>query len=265
MAGIEEFIKRKIEFKESYEGLKDEPNLITIDGPDGVGKTTIAKKVVEKLKEKLKNEGKDPNNVVYFKYINLIDTKSQETIDREIRSCKDKTTGLWDKSKTDHLIKLFSAKLNRSYHDHIVPLIKADKIVVVDRSEVDMFRACLEWGNEELLNTVIQYMKSGTLTNGISAGNRIFVYSSATDIHKNLSKRKEENLSPNDPRSIEDVNARIKKEAEAENLIAEINEAEETNIIKIEHKRIENEEGLNIKFEKIAEEIMNKLKLQKHE
>ncbi|MFA5932370.1 MAG: hypothetical protein WC793_03265 [Candidatus Paceibacterota bacterium] len=264
MAGIEEFIKGKKEFKESYEGLKNEPNLITVDGPDGVGKTTISRKVVEKLKEKLKNEGKDPNNVVYFKYINLIDTKSQETIDREIRSCKDKTTGLWDKSKIEHLIKLFSAKLNRSYHDHVVPLIKANKIVVVDRSEVDMFRACLEWGNEELLNTVIQYMKSGTLTNGISAGNRIFVYSNATDIHKNLSKRKE-NLSPNDPRSLADVDARIKKEAEAENLIAKINEAEETNIIKIEHKRIENEEGLDIKFEKIAEEIINKLKLKEHE
>jgi len=159
MAGIEEFIKRKIEFKESYEGLKNEPNLITIDSPDGVGKTEIARRVIEKLKEK----GKNPDNVIYLKYTSLMNTESQRNISTEIKKCKDKTIGSWDKNKIEHIIKLWAAKLNRSYNNHILPLINDGKIVILDRSEVDLFRACIEFGNEELLNKTSEYFKNGNL------------------------------------------------------------------------------------------------------
>jgi len=55
------------------------------------------------------------------------------------------------------------------------------------------------------------------------------------------------------------------KQEKAEKLIAKINEKEKTNIIKVKNRRVEDEKEKDIQLEKIAEEIINKLKLQKHE
>lgn len=260
MPGIEEFIKRKKKFKESYEGLKSEPQLITLDGPDGVGKTEISKKIIKKIKKKFEKEGKNPDDVVYLKYTKLMDTESQRNISGSIKKCKDEKTGVWDKNKINRILSLWSAKLNRSYNDYILPLIKEGKIVILDRSEIDLFRACIEWGNEELLNKIIEYMKNGTLTHGITAGNRVFVSSPPEDAYKNLTARQEP-LTSNDPRSLEELSVRIGKEKEAEELILKLNEKGEPNIIRIENRRAEGEEEKNTQLEKIADDIVSKLKI----
>jgi len=258
MPGLENFIQKKKEFKEGYEELKNESRLIAIDGPDGVGKTEIAKRVVEKLKEKFKAEGKNPDDVVYLKYTKLRDTESQERISEQIGKCKDET-GAWDKIKIDHILKLWSAKLNRSYGDFILPLIKEGKTIIFDRSEIDVFRAAMEWGNQELLDKIIEYMKEGTLTHGINAGNRVFISAPAEEIQKNLNERNQP-LSSNDPRTLDEIVTRIEKEIKAEKFIMEINENEKPNLIEVKNGRLENEEERDAQWNKIAEEIISKLK-----
>lgn len=259
MSGIEEFITNKNEFKENYEGLKNEPNLISFDGPDGTGKTEISKRVLEKLKDKFKSEGKNPDDIIYFKFASIADTKSQTNIKEQIKECID-VNGNWDKSKINHMLKLWSAKLNRSYSDHIIPLLKDGKTVILDRSEVDVFRAGIEWGDKELLDTITKYMEDGTLTHGTTSGNRIFITCPAEDIYKNLNERPQL-LSPNDPKSLDEIINRITTENQAEELISEINKKERPNIIKIENKRFENTEEKNVHQEMIAEKILNELKL----
>lgn len=258
MSGIEEFIQRKKEFKETYEGLKNESNLVSFDGPDGAGKTEISQKVVRKLKEKFKEEGKNPDDIVYLKYTKLMDTNSQRNISNSIKECKDET-GAWDKNKINHILNLWSAKLNRSYNDHILPLIKQGRVVILDRSEIDLFRACIEWGNKELLEKITEYMKNGMLTHGITADNRVFIYSSPGDSYKNLTER-HITLSCNDPRSLEEMFYRVENEKEAEKLILEINKNKKPNMIKVENKRLENENERDIQLEKIADDIISKLK-----
>lgn len=258
MPGIEKFIQEKKEFKETYEGLKNESNLISFDGPDGAGKTEISQKVVRKLKENFKRDGKNPDDIVYLKYTKLMDTDSQRNISNSIKKCKGET-GAWDKNKIDHILNLWSAKLNRSYNDRILPLIKQGRVVILDRSEIDLFRACMEWGNKELLDKITEYMKNGTLTHGINAGNRVFVYSSPENAYKNLTER---HVTPsrNDPRSLQEMFHRVENEKEAEKLILEINKNEKPNMIKVENKHLKNENDRDIQLEKIADNIISKLK-----
>lgn len=107
-------------------------------------------------------------------------------------------------------------------------------------------------------------LKTETLTNGVATGNRIFISGSPEDTYTNLTKRKEP-LSVNDPKSLEETRLMSIKQEKAEKLIAKINEKEKTNIIKVKNRRVEDEKEKDIQLEKIAEEIINKLKLQKHE
>ncbi len=258
MSGIEKFIKTKEDFKKSYEGLKNESRLITFDGVDGAGKTEILKRVIEKLKERFKNEGKNPDDIVYLKCTSLRDTNSQKNISETINKCRDENN-FWDKNKIDYILNLWSAKLNRSYGDHILPLTRKGKTVILDRSEIDIFRAGIEWGNKELVDKIKEYMENGTLTHGITAANRIFVSSETNDAYKNLTERSK-SLSKNDPRSLDEMKSRVKNEEEAEKLIVEI-QKEKPNVIKVENKRIENEKERNVQFEKIAEKIISNLKL----
>ena len=134
------------------------------------------------------------------------------------------------------------------------------KIVFLDRSEIDLFRACLEWKNRELLEKAISYLKDGALTKGVASGNRIFVHSDPKDIWANLEERRmKENVIPsvNDPKNEQEVIERVKREEEAEDLIDEIHRP---NIIKVKNKR--QEKGNRDKqIEEIARDIVNKLNI----
>lgn len=220
---MREFFERQKEFKENYEGLKNIPNLISIDGPDGVGKTSIVNKVIEILKEKFKEEGKNPDDIVRVKYTRYNDTESIKRLGVLIRKCS--KDGSWDKDKIDHISKVWSAKLNRSYDAHIKQLLTEGKIVILDRSEIDLIRACLEWDNQELLEKAINNLKEGALTMGIAPGNRIFVSSSPEDIWANLEERRiKENTKPsfNDPKNEQEVIIRVEKETKAEEITEQI-------------------------------------------
>lgn len=254
---MREFFERQKEFKENYEGLKNIPNLISIDGPDGVGKTSIVNKVIEILKEKFKEEGKDEDDIVRVKYTRYNDTESLERLTDLIR--KSGKDGSWDKDKIDHISKVWSAKLNRSYEDHIKPMLAEGKIVILDRSELDLIRACLEWDNQELLEKAINNLKEGALTMGIAPGNRIFVSSSPEDIWANLEERRiKENTKPsfNDPKNEQEVIIRVEKETKAEEITEQIHKP---NIIRVTNKR--QEENKEEQIEEIAKEIVNNLKI----
>lgn len=261
MSGIEGSIKKINEFRESYEGLEIKPNLISIDGPDGVGKTTIIKKVLELLKERQIKEGKNPDDIVYLKLVKILDSKNQQNLCKLIKECKDKT-GAWDKERIGEILNLWSTRTNRSYGDHVIPLVKEGKIVILDRSELDIFRGALELGNKDLVDKITEYMKNGTLTHGINAGNRIFISSSPEEAYENLTKRNEP-ISQNDPRSIAEMRELFTSEDEAEKIINEVNKKEKPNIIKIINHTKENTEEREAQIKNIAEEIISKLQLSK--
>lgn len=73
--GIQKFIEYKQGVEKERPFLTGEQNLITIDGVDGVGKSSIARKFVEKLQERL---GKD--KAILVDITNLRGSPKQEKV-----------------------------------------------------------------------------------------------------------------------------------------------------------------------------------------
>lgn len=182
--GIQQFIEYKRSVEKERPMLTIEPKLITIDGVDGSGKSTIAKNVFERLEERF-GKGK----VVLVDITNLRGSPKQERL-RKIAEA--------ESIAGDRLDKIYVAGVNRAYEEIIIPALKEGKIVVVDRSEIDLLRYSLEKEDQEAIERREKYIKEGTPTHRFWAGNRIFIETESKDILQNLSERK--NLSKYDPK-----------------------------------------------------------------
>jgi thymidylate kinase len=246
--GISGFIdyKRKVERERPL--LTIEPRLITIDGVDGVGKGTIAKRIFERLTEQL---GKDRVSLVAT--VNFEGGLQQKRLGGIVKEDSVRS----GKGRVD---KIYAATTNRAYGEEIVPALQKGKIVIVDRSEVDGLRYALEKGDPELIEQRRQYLREGSLTHRLWAGNRVFVTASPEDVWENLSKRGQ--LSENDPRSLEEVKKRMNAEKQAEAEIAKIPHLGEVNIIRAENKRVESPDRRNEHLNALADEIIEQLSLE---
>lgn len=168
-----------------------------------LGKVLLLKKIFERLEEKFGKE-----SVVLADITNLKGSPKQEKLYNitKIRKIDD-----------EHLDKIYVAGVNRAYEEIIIPALKEGKIVVVDRSEIDLLRHAIESGDQEAIKKREGYIQDGTPTHRLWAGNRIFIDASPDDILLNLSER--EKLSKYDPKNLAEVNKRISAQKEAENKI----------------------------------------------
>lgn len=245
---IQQFIEYKHSIEKERPILTVEPRLITIDGVDGSGKSTIARKVFERLEEKF-GKGK----VVLVDITNLRGSPKQERL-RKIAEV--------ESMAGDRLDKIYAAGVNRAYEEIIIPSLKEGKIVVVDRSKIDLLRYALEKEDQEAIERRGKYLKEGTPTHRFWAGNRIFIEAESDDILQNLSERK--NLSKYDPKNIEGIEKRIFAQQEAESRI--MNMQHESGDIKVVTKRNERIDDPKMKesyLDKLADEIVNDLEIPK--
>ena len=200
--------------------LKIVPNIITIDGPDGTGKTTLSDFVYRFLAEKF---GKD--HVVLLEATNVRGSPSQERLRRLQKTVKSS----WRREN-----QLYSAGVNRAYGDIVIPAIAKGQLVVIDRSEVDILRYAIQSKDETVIADRIRYLKSGILTRGYLAKNRVYVTSTREDIWANLNNRP--NRSPYDPQTLEDVNQQLTSQETAEAYIQEISK-DSLNVIMVNNQR----------------------------
>ena len=261
MPGLEQSINMIREYKESHKKLEANPRLIAIDGPDGVGKTTIAHKLVELLKNKALEEHRDPNTIEYVKYTKFDDTRSQHVLKNAVHNSYDRNLDATGEPFSDQTLKFFAARISRSYHDHIVPLLEAGKTVVLDRSEFNIIRAVKEWGSPEFSKKIEEYYKNGTMTQGITAGNRVFITGTAEDIWKNLQER-EGHRSHNDPDSFQEVAKRLDYEKEAEAALDQTPTNGTVHITRIISKRNEDHSAYDMSTTELAKKVMEQLVLK---
>lgn len=231
--------KRFFEYKKSVEKerplLTAEPRLITIDGVDGLGKSTIAKKLAKKLQEHF---GED--KVTLVNVTKLSGSPKRERI------------GIRAKQENITLSKLrtyYIAGVKNAYEEVIIPALRDGKIVIADRSEVDLLRYALWRDDKKSIEERHEYIQDGTVTHGLWAGNRIFLESDANDTLSNLNRR--ENNSPYDPVSLEEVKANIDAQKEAERQIESLPHQGEIKITREKVVRVEDESE--------REEYLNKL------
>jgi len=241
-----------IEYKRSIERerpiLTVEPRLITIDGIDGSGKTTIARKVFEELERRFGR-----GRVILVSITNLEGSKKQERLRRIIETYE---------INEDRLDRIYVAGVNRAYEEIIIPALKEGKIVIVDRSEIDLLRYALEKGDEGLIQQRERYIKEGTPTHRLWAGTRIFIKAEAEDILQNLSERKR--LSRYDPRTLEEVKSRIAAQEEAEMRIMNMQHASgDVKVVAKKNRRINNHKMREVYLDRLVDEIVNELEIPK--
>lgn len=225
ISGIQQFIEYKRSIEKERPTLSAEPNLITIDGLDGAGKSTIAQKLVEKLQERF---GAD--KVILVDITNLRGGPKQERLRRiaEERNIAE-----------SHLDAFYAAGVNRAYEEVIIPALKEGKIVVADRSEADLLRYALEHGDDESILERKKYIQDGTITHRLWAGNRIFVEASPKDAWENLKNR--EYKSQYDPTSLEDMERGSGAQKKAEQYIESLPHTGDVNVVHEKVSRIASE------------------------
>jgi len=244
---IEQFIEYKKTVEKERPVLTVEPRLITVDGVDGAGKSLVAQKIFEELQ---KRYGED--TVVFAnKHIG----PEQERV-RELFSNKKLTT----KKQLDDFYPIM---INRMYKEVVIPAINARKIVIIDRSEIDLLRYAIEGGERGLVERRKKQIQDGTLTHRLWAGNRIFIEASTEDIEHNLSRRMQN--WPSDPKTHDEIEKRINTEKEAEKEILLMSHEGQVNMIEKENKRQDDPKEREIYLEKLAEDIIEELKLPNEE
>lgn len=223
--GIQKFIEYKQGVEKERPFLTAKQNLITIDGVDGAGKSTIARKLAEKLQEYF---GKD--KVVLVDITNLRGSPKQEKLRRITKQ---------ESIAESRLDMFYAAGVNRAYEEIIIPALNEGKIVVADRSEADLLRYAIEHGDETSIEKRKKYIQDGTITHRLWAGNRIFLETDPKDAWENLRNRKHN--SQYDPASLEETKVSDKAQQEAEQYIESLSHTGETKIIKENILRIESE------------------------
>ena len=221
--GIQKFIEHKRSIEKERPLLTAEPNLITIDGVDGSGKSTIVRKLVEKLQERF---GKD--RVVLADITNLRGSPKQEK--------------LYGVTKQENITEsrldiLYVAGVNRAYEELVIPALHEGKIVVVDRSEVDLLRYTIGHGDKALVEKRKTYIQNGTVTHRLWAGNRIFLEADPNDAWENLKSR--EQKSKYDPVSLQEAEISSKAQKEAEEYIESLPYQGAVQIVREKVRRIE--------------------------
>lgn len=222
---ISDFIAYKRSVEAKYPVLTSSPKIIAVDGVDGSGKTTLSCKICSILSNTFGKDG-----ILLVSATNLQGSSNQVRLN-SISKSRDDFHG-------DYRLDLvYTAGVNRAYGDLIYPAIEAGKIVVVDRSEVDLLRYAIERKDEISLSKRAAFIADGTLTHRLWAGNRVFLKLTADDIWANLSERGVN--SSYDPRSLEEVRRRIEAQDEAEAAILRISASGKVNVIAIPNTRVE--------------------------
>lgn len=244
--GIQEFIEYKQSVEKERPLLTIEPRLITVDGVDGAGKSTVTRKLAEKLRKRF---GED--KVILVNITNFRGSPKQEKLGAITKQ---------ENINTLRLDALYVAGVNRAYEEVIIPALEQDKIVVADRSEIDLLRYALEYGDEESIEKRKKYIQDGTITHRLWAGNRIFLESNPEDVWENLKSRR--NNSRYDPTSLEEVEANINAQHEAEKQIESLPYQGEMRIIREKVARIEDVAKREEYLDALAEKLSNSIGLQ---
>lgn len=261
--------------------------LIVINGVDGSGKTTLAEFLADAINESL-GEG----STVHLNITNIKGDKGSERLRTMLDRKKEKLKELYEQSGgqiTDEIKKMrarvlemedkfYTLAINRAYREYVVPLLKAGKYVILDRSETVQIAHALEelekaknetipdirkvHYREQILNWRREKIKNGYITKKILAGWRIFMEPDVEVVWQRLQERERKGkLSLYDPRSKEQVILRMTCQSDAEQEIIGLYDDEKFNLIKTKFSNIpENELSSFYKEEcaKLAKKILTK-------
>jgi len=161
------------------------PYFITIDGPDGAGKSTLAKIVSTKLSS-------TAIKPTYF-------STSPQALAIELEL---KKKGITDKASVEHNA-FFLRALEENYRYVILPSVDSRRVIVADSSEIRALAYALDNSSNEAIADTKRKIASSRLTCGLHPCLRVVLIGSDEDLWSNLSTKS--GLDYGDPQNVQQV------------------------------------------------------------
>lgn len=205
--------------------FKVSPFLISIDGPDGAGKSSFAQVLVSKLKLYL-----DSDKIKLIKPSYFDTSFRAQYIGRKLTLLKSKLVA---HSKLHN--NFFLAAMTVNYRDIILPTIRSKNIAVLDSSEIRALAFITDKGTLGAFKDTVMKIKRGALTCGIQPKIRIILDGSPEDLYQNLKTKN--SLDNGDPYTIKEIERRIKSYRRAIDVVQKLNvdKIVDWRVIKIYH------------------------------
>lgn len=200
-------------------------NLITVDGPDGSGKGTIVRVLLDVLIERYGQES--TVHVVPGRF-----DQSQEAMRFGI-----KVKQLADDPSTVEHNECFLGALAANYRTVIQPELKKGKIVIADSSEIRSLAYIWDRGLEDAIYSTCLWIAGGKATEGILAKHRIILQTPPEDCLRNVLMRGK--IDHGDPLNIAEAIRRQASYMVAERFVKELKTTAETSWIYLENARHE--------------------------
>ena len=175
----------------SYSGI-----LISVDGPDGCGKTSISKLLEKKL-----NRDNHYTTALLVKPTYFETTPEAMKIEVELKSAGE----LIRQYQREHNFYYLRA-MRENYINRVLPYLLSNKIVILDSSEIRSLAFNIAMGCQEAVLDTEKRILSGYLTSGVIPDLRIVLTGEDEDLWKNLNSKP--CLDTGDPKNIEMVRER---------------------------------------------------------
>jgi len=187
------------------------PLLISVDGPDGSGKSTTTKILLDFLQKKFGIN----QDVVVFKPT-YFETSPEALL---VKDRLESSLGIRAYSKEHNDFYLEAMRLN--YLNVIIPSLEQKKIVILDSSEIRALAFNIAKGEIEAISDTKDKIKSGFLTAGIYPDIRIILDGSVSALSKNLQTKNF--LDKGDPVNLKEIVQRRKSYSEAIKFVNSLN------------------------------------------
>jgi len=174
------------------------PFLVTIDGPDGAGKSTFSEFLTAELQRRNGAE-----RVKLVRPTRFDCSSESQLIGGELET---KASRLALNSRRHNAFFLRTVEIN--YRNVVVPAIRQNQLVIVDSSELRALAFILERGTSAAKTDTINKLRRGVLTCGIKPSKRIIMQAVPEDLLRNLHTKSV--LDIGDPRDANEIRKRIR-------------------------------------------------------
>lgn len=185
------------------------PFLVSIDGPDGSGKSSLS--VI--LKDFIESRNNYYSDVSIIKPTYFEMTKEAALIGSKLKKSNFEIDSLEHNS-------IFLEAMRVNYQHLVIPSLKKGKMVILDSSEIRALAFVLDRKNDEAILDTKDKIISDFLTLGITPNIRIFLDGSEYDLFCNLQTK--QFLDSGDPKNIFEISERRKAYFYAINFISNL-------------------------------------------
>lgn len=230
------------------------PNLISIDGPDGSGKSSLSRYFVKMLSDLYRKKTVRVIKPSYFET-----SREAQNLGRRLKAKE----GLLIRNSAEHN-QFFLRAMRVNFLRVVLPLLESGVLVVLDSSEIRALAFVCHMGDSMAKEQTQRAITHGWLTAQCVPSLRVVLSGNALDLWQNLQTK--ESLDYGDPQSVDQVVVRQTVYLEAVNYVRALKGAGESKWLELTVSHINKFHGdLSDYFLCLATSVLNQYKeLKQH-